>query len=860
MTTTSIRTWTIAILLFAACGESAGEPREPDVRPDAGTPEVAEQDAGTTCSTGTLACSCGPGGTCSEGLVCDARSALCREPSACDGRCVEHQLCTVTQGKDAVCESACEAGYSWDAVSARCTVEPSCDPAAPGSIAQSCAFENRACDDKNGAVQCGACLEGATLSGGRCVAKSCETLACKAPQTCVDEGADGARCGGCEPGYAWSEKLKRCFVSCYDGLKCKSDQVCVEGDGEGDATCKPRTGCGLGEVENRSGACLDCTKCYDHSVDPPKPRTGVKGIANGGRVMQNECVCQLEAGYFQNVSGDVLSCDSDRDGFVNRRFTEIGTEKSPFAKEARCQVPRIDRFVLRSDDLTDSSNPEVMREHVVTVDELVTMHGLSDAAFLIDENRKVVELVENEALDEAKLFETRYNPSSADSLRLRPYGNGQGKFGPAHANPLTKVCNHDFDDFNMDEVADVEQAQGTAYPHASGAVFFQMAYFVELAHGALVKNTDNSFYSYVISERPRKNKEPHALPFALAGSEPTARERYTQTCMRSRDANYPGMLPSVPNWGRIGFDFARFQCDAAAGGCSVSSADPRCADPASAPGWCKHVAYDGRYPEYHEALEVGGKAAWDVGPDEPYGAGGERWPGMNHHSQFKCQSSSDAPELQLASPNRVLDLAGRWKRFDCSLEASSPTSGEPKWKCTPRTAARTPAGSQNYWAAVDYAPGSSFYERGCIDEHLEWGFACGAWSGRTSTDHQPFEVQALASGRFTCAGDCTRGGAFLSTQKGGLCCYGDLDEGECQEQNFEDAAQRSLLCAIDEGAATDAVPTCAQALGAFVWAREAGDPEDDPFDPNVMLWAGESGPESLRGSVWACGDGQSCPD
>jgi hypothetical protein len=55
------------------------------------------------------------------------------------------------------------------------------------------------------------------------------------------------------------------------------------------------------------------------------------------------------------------------------------------------------------------------------------------------------------------------------------------------------------------------------------------------------------------------------------------------------------------------------------------------------------------------------------------------------------------------------------------------------------------------------------------------------------------------------------------------------------------------------------VLTCAEALGEFVWAHDEGDALDDPFDPNVMLWAGEDGPESLRGSIWGCGVEQSCP-
>jgi hypothetical protein len=859
----SIRSSAIALLLWCACGESPGEHETPDERSDSGMPAQTTDDAAAGSCEGALDCACLPGGDCNAGLVCDVRRAVCRAPTVCDGRCVAHQRCTVGEDKDAVCEAACEEGYRWDAVTNSCLAEPSCDPETPGSIVQSCAYENRTCDDSAETVRCGACLGGAVLRGGRCVAESCEALSCKSPQVCVQEGADGARCGGCEAGYAWSDKKKQCFVSCYDGLKCKSDEVCVEGDGEADASCELHSGCNVGEVENRTGACLDCTKCYDHSTATPTPRKGVKGIANGGRVMQNECVCQLEDGYFQNVSGDVLSCDSDQDGFVTRRFTEIGTEKSPFAKEARCKIPRIDRFVLRSDDVSDTASGGTTRERVVTVDELVRMHDLPDSAFEYDENVKVVELVENEALDEPELFETRYKESSTDSLRLRPYGNGKGKFGPAQANPLTKVCNHDFDDFNMDEVADVEQAQGTTYPEPMRAVFYQMAYFVELAHGQVEKNADNSFFRYVISERSRTPTNPHALPFALTSTEPSARERYTQTCMRSRDVNYPGIASNVPNWARVGFDFARFQCDAAAGGCSVTSSDPRCADPTTAPKWCKHVGYDGRYPEYHQALEIGGGAAWDVMADSPYATGDDAreqlWPGMNHHSQFKCQSSSAAEEVHVLSPNRVLDSEGQWKRFDCSLKEASPPEGEPSWDCTPRTLPRSESGTLNYWAAVDYAPGSSFYERGCIDEHLEWGFACGAWSGRTSTRNEPFDVQALSSGRFTCAGDCTRGGAFLSTEDGGVCCYGDLDGDECQEHNYQDQGARSLLCAIDAAAVSAGVLTCAEALGEFVWAHDEGDALDDPFDPNVMLWAGEDGPESLRGSIWGCGVEQSCP-
>lgn len=810
---------------LGACGGSGGSAAGlPDAgalpgEGDGGAPDEGCADEG---------CACTADDECADALLCDLRSRRCRAPLGCDDlSCEVHRECLAAEDGDARCGD-CVDGYRWDDVQGRCQSVPSCDPAAPGSIVQSCAADNRQCDDSGAEPRCGACLEGSAEVAGHCVADTCDTLPCPSPQVCTEDDG-GASCAACEPGYVWSESARRCLQTCAI-TGCRSDERCVEATAGQDAFCAPRTGCDEGQVDNGQGVCLACEKCYQPGPDgAPVPREGVVGIAHGGVAWADICVCDVAPGYFQSLTGDVRACDADGDGWHNRRSTVLAG--TPFADEAQCTPSYIDRFVLHSDDLVADSAPEVPARLEVTIEHLSEIFPLDPGTWEVRDGVAVMALVEDESLDQADGFRDRYE-DPANGFHLRPYGDGAARFRPEHANPLTKICNHDGDDFNMDGLSDVSQAQGMPVPASRPGAWAYMSFFLELAEGRYEPG-DGAFGRYVIRERPRSGLGAAPLPFPMDTSTPGG--VYEASCLRSRDAAFPG-LPDADTAPAPGFDFAHFQCDAGSGGCAVL--DPR------APGHA--AAYDGRLPQHVDALERyaqaenGGVAVpWDTASDRVDGAA--LWPGMNHHSQFKCVTSDSE-----ASPYRrteTLNHDGTWDRYQCSLQATSEPGQPPEWRCEP--SAEMPPG--NHWAVArhePYAPGG--YERGCIDEASEWGFACEEWTA-TWGPGRDFETDGLFSGRFTCQTECARDGRFLATEDGAVCCYGDeAGLGQCTYDNFTSPEGHTLLCALPGHAAPPAgAQLCSEALGAFRWAA----PNGGGFDPNTLKWAPAVG-ESVQMTRW----------
>ncbi len=815
----------MALAVVGALGPAGCDSADPSPSdPDAG---VLVDDAAPNPCDGDVGCPCDSPAACDTGLVCDVRAEECREPLTCaDVTCEVHRLCVEPADGDAHCGD-CETGYRWDDILERCEVVPSCDPDMPGSIVPQCAADNRTCDDTAGDAECGACLAGSVEVGGRCVAEDCSTLECPAPQVCTEGDGDEVSCAGCETGFAWSDAAARCLRTC-EVTACHSDERCVErADEDDDAACVPVTACDEGRVDNGAGVCVACVSCYTETAEGPVARDGVLGIANDGVAYAGRCVCDLAPGYFQSLTGDVLACDGDGDGWLNRRSTVLAD--TPFEDESGCVPNYIDRFVLRSDDLVADTDPTVPVSRDVTVQELVERFHLPTSTWEVRDGVHVMSLVEDEALDEDGKFKQRYE-DPGDGFFLRAYGDSANRFDPSHANPLTKVCNHDSDDFNMDGLADVSQAQGSAVPGERPAGWTPMSFFVELADGYFEPG-EGAFGRYVIRERARTTASDAPLPFPLPGA--TAREQYEAMCMRSRDAAFPGLpgddVEAVP-----GFDFAQYQCDADSFGCSTAG-DAR-------PG--AHVAYDGRLPEYADVLERyareengGVLVPWDTEPDRA--DGDALWPGMNHHSQFKCVTGDAA-----ASPFRRTDglnADGTWDRYECSLAAPSAPGEAPAWSCEPTD--EVPVG--NHWAVARFEPyGAGNYERGCIDEAAEWAFSCPEWTATWGAG-EDFVTDELFSGRFTCQTECQRSGRFLITDAGAVCCYGDGAD-QCTYDNFGTDDGHVLLCALPgHAAAPEEISLCSEALGAFQWAPAEG----GQFDPNVLKWAPVGG-DSVQHTTW----------
>ncbi|MEO1269823.1 MAG: hypothetical protein AAFX99_17180 [Myxococcota bacterium] len=249
------------------------------------------------------------------------------------------------------------------------------------------------------------------------------------------------------------------------------------------------------------------------------------------------------------------------------------------------------------------------------------------------------------------------------------------------------------------------------------ALFTRLSYFVEL-HRAFYASPDapGAPGAYVIQERSRC--EP-GFPVVYDGLEGD----YWRECTRNRDAAYH-FDPNERD--PVGFDFARWGCDATTGTC-----------PTPPPPVEAISSEDDTVPEH-------GLCSVPLPEGSP-------WRGMNHHSQFKCilvdpSQQLDAPERRLKQrfihPDELFDgQEGRYQfntcRVDCPegdpecaadceggtcATSSSPTQGPlanpytPTISCHPTLQDGSIMGDEVALAAVRYDDSPSSFIRGCIDE------------------------------------------------------------------------------------------------------------------------------------------------
>jgi hypothetical protein len=700
------------------------------------------------CPWGSEGCPCAAG-LCSDAQnVCDQNTFFCRQPSGCEeAGCAQRQLCDRPPGSDALCLQQCENGYDWNAATSACEAAPSCDPAAPGFV--DCG-PHRACIAQDG-IQCGECLAGFIESAdGACVAYDCPFLDCEgtASRVCI-ETASGPQCGVCLPGHLYSPLTDACVdkITCSE-LTCAEGEVCVEAVVDGsDAFCQAPRPCTSTEVASSSGQCAPCIHCFEPGG---APREGVVGVGNNGFAHGPICVCEVEEGYFQSIDdGDVKRCDADGDGWVSEDIfpvLRLGGGANPFADHHGCHIRTVDRVELRSDDYRPGYG--VVPSRTLSIDELVAIYHLPQNSVLLDgEGKAYVELIEPEITDSPEKFALRYEAEDP-SARLRPYGainlpfpggggGGAdpglvvGQFTAQEVNPLTKACNHDKDDLNLDSVADVRQSHD-ALPHALASyaldhtpLFYRLSFFIELNRGffadrqAGCSGAEPCHGTWVIAEKNRTWPTSHGsgLGFELEGD--STGYGSWKTCARGRDPAYPGSDPLVLAQNS---DFAKLhpECVNAAGGCRVFSHGHA------------HVPFDGR-PRNIDADNPG------IGPDrlanmEP------RWPGMNHHSQFKCVSYSQ--NLPASDSLRTIPtIQGREHAYtlnDCRLdprttEAPLPAGEEknpldPVMRCAAVSAVQPyrAQSEQNYWIALAYEDYDypEDYSGGCIDQGAEWRHLC----------------------------------------------------------------------------------------------------------------------------------------
>ena len=752
-------------------GCSGCEPAPPNVPPDAGVDEcvvgtvdcacgegdvcgtdlLCTNDVCVACVFGTVGCPCAPDGCGVD--VCDADTERCREASACEkAGCAQHRLCEQVPGADAVCLDACEPGYELDVDS--CLPVPSCAVGDPGFCG-----DNRACVEGVDADVCGACDAGFIDADGECVDNSCEGLRCEIREhrSCV-EGDVGPACSDCLDGYVEEDGACVALVTC-ETLNCQAPLECVFEAGSDEPVCQQPAVCPSQQVQNSSGTCVACTACFQNG----EPKDGVVGVGNGSTAFGSSCICELEDNFFQGVDGVVRSCDADGDGWVNSRLiTSLrldGNANNPFAVNATCHVREIDRFELRGDDFRDEF--AAVTTYNVTGQRTVPISALNLGIV-------TAKLYEPEETDDPTAFGLRYKQQGTPPEKLlRSYGltapdntftdDVAGHLRAAEVNPLTKACNHDSDDINLDGIADVTQVHG-AFPVGTtgfgpdaapaAAVFYKFAHFIELAHGSYrdragtgLANCNGAvpcFGAYVIEEKHRAAGTAAAEGLQLELNYGAAADAQWETCQRGRDVGYLGAVSNVGQ----NSDFAEWSegCETTSGGCFVGS------------GSSAHVPYDGRPFEANRTLTG---VAGELGA-----TGNARFVGMNHASQFKCVSLG----AQAVTPARRKPTEGAVFN-DCRLEprrsdpAIDPEANpaDPFIDCVTTTAEPTgnAAASRNFWVALshdEYADAGD-YTRGCISEGAEWGDQLCVVDANTTPDDQ-FGALFCACGNNRAGLDC----------------------------------------------------------------------------------------------------------
>ncbi|MEL6178911.1 MAG: hypothetical protein AAFS10_08150, partial [Myxococcota bacterium] len=448
-----------------------------------------------------------------------------------------------------------------------------CNPSGPTSLVNYCASLGRRCQRVEGGAACGICLPGHEVDPETeaCVPSlDCDEAYCDAlNRTCIDTRSD--ICGQCKGGYLPinpGDDNGRCRLplTCND-VRCGFGTFCLEGEQGQDATCAPRP-CPEGwSLREDTGECVLCGILCGERGETGElwPST----LSN-----DSQCLCQTEPGYYFDLSGNLASrpCDEDGDGWL--RVSALGamdSEDPGLRANARCSPHVIDRFLLRNEwgeemELLTCEEGLVRRRACSSDLDCDADGGFCD--FNDEGGRcgctralKPMRLVESVRNDDQIELE-QDNPEDIPPWVAPDSGQGRGLLA-VELNALTRACVTTGGDFNDNGVADVSEHQNSAVDpnvHPELRMFTRMSYFMELHIGSYVPAHMGERYGrYVIAERSRCDED---FPLGYTGQD----RPYWRDCTRSRDAAYnPDPSQAAP----IGFDFARWSCQATAGTCTV---------------------------------------------------------------------------------------------------------------------------------------------------------------------------------------------------------------------------------------------------------------------------------------------------
>ena len=705
-------------------------------------PEADEQTAETvetvedvvTCPPKSEGCNC-DNDTCNAGLVCDSATKQCRLPLTCaTADCKPAQKCTESvSDKDAVCEKACDAQFTFDSisgtcvgcVSSGCTAEP-CDPTNPAL--QVCIAKNLGCVTTGGTPGCGTCLNGyKSAAGGACIfAPSCGAVACPVG--------------------------KYCDVS-----------------NDATPTCLPLPCPGFGQAATSHDVtapkCKDCSalKCNG---------TGLTGLAWAYTDANGNCLCETKLNFFLGTGAATTAnaCDADGDGWIRSDAAEVMAGADIDMKaNARCQLRQVTGVRLQ--------------DEYGMVKEFVWCGGATIVEASVCPG--------NGTAQPMRLIETDRNdvPRGVNEPDSPVYGTTGRQFKPSELTWLTKACT-DKGDYNGDFQTDINETQvgnlpkGTNIPEwtPDQKALHQFSYFVELYVASFEAQPPTSLLGKLLireksrcdvafplhyeavnlTTAPTATNYPYAealtppdnpywykgnatpeVPPPYGGKDVYAKD-YWRNCQRNRD-------PAFSQVAQPGFDFARFACSLAGGTCPVlPPAHPQ-------------VNADQTAGFNAEAKLLRGHGLCNLGSGKV--PKDNLWRGLMHHSQFKCVRVVGGPvndasfefkqvafaSVELAAP--LEDKVPKWVFNQCTTLACDPAKApcqtpsggalsmlHPVIQCN--AVADTQVNPGVGWAARTFSPygqasdspdgqasvGSTSYtwgsyQGGCMDENLSWTYS-----------------------------------------------------------------------------------------------------------------------------------------
>jgi hypothetical protein len=596
------------------------------------------------------------------GLACTDN--VCRAGPTCqqlrsDGECFAHQACVEMPGVGGACVvDVCEDGWLFDKATGGCVACPSCVTgkscvASTAGIGDECAAAYRTCAESSGVAACGACVDGANLVDGKCV----PTI----------------RCGD---------------SVCTDGQYC--DRIAK--------TCQPLP-CASGSAKSAgpNGQCAPCsTSCTG---------TGLTGRYWPFRTITDKCVCETYEGFYLEASAlKAGQCDADDDGWVRLEADDSSIrEDNALLQNARCDIRRVDRVVLRDEYGIELPLDSCRAE------------GFVQAGGACAE-RFPLRLLESGRNDQ---------PGSVSTAQTPVYGHegrGRNLSGP-ELNGLTKACVSDLGDFDADGVEDLNQTQPLKIVEAmsDSERLRAFSYFVELYRSQYVAPSARPYGDLVISERSRCTDFPlhYSADDAIGvvganNGDPS----YWRSCSRFRDPAYDAMVD------KPGYDFAQFSCASGTGSCEALLPGP--ASPT--------LNYASVNPASTLLRDVGLCGLQGQLPKDA------QFRGFGHHSQFRCMKVTETPR----GPNEATRASfdnGRYVFNSCDARHCNAddadcaqarvTDGgytlDPYVDCTPQVPAPNAVG----FAALRYQPygpksvspdyATDRYQGGCVNEDTQWG-------------------------------------------------------------------------------------------------------------------------------------------